>query len=484
MILNLHQKAVLPNLDKYDWLLLFFVVIACSTYMLTTSILLITLLQLLLIAKAFYSRKCHTKSLKEIITALFMGAEVALFLISIVYLTSSIAFRSKTFFLKRNAALLVLTIYSFCVFILSSIHEFLPLNYALWLMIFLGGFTIYLYAQENHQQETSFNNLKFFLFALIAIQFLFLLIQGALVGSYSPGDWALGTFMDAHKLGFVLMFFAIYLSFDFKESPSIQFALLIPVSLIFLYVCDAKAVLLSGILSAALLIILSATNFSIGRRLINRTAAIYSLIILIIFTFIIASFNSYEKVWEDFLDIYAYGTFTSSKYQMYGKVWGQMLHDSPFNWAVGVGPGEMASKASNMLSGDVLWKREGGLASLLPSFSSSWTKTYMLGLFDHDVAAMIPHVSAVLAYPFAGFISIKAELGLIGLILYSYVFYRVLTNSLTNKNTVLDKTLIFMGVTLYISLLFDNYHEQIPIIGLYMLILGLNEKKPLQREIV
>ena len=108
----------------------------------------------------------------------------------------------------------------------------------------------------------------------------------------------------------------------------------------------------------------------------------------------------------------------------------------------------------------------------------------MLGLFDHDVAAMIPHVSAVLAYPFAGFISIKAELGLIGLILYSYVFYRVLTNSLTNKNTVLDKTLIFMGVTLYISLLFDNYHEQIPIIGLYMLILGLNEKKPLQREIV
>ena len=74
------------------------------------------------------------------------------------------------------------------------------------------------------------------------------------------------------------------------------------------------------------------------------------------------------------------------------------------------------------------------------------------------------------------FISIKAELGIVGLTLFTYTNYSLLKSSVGTLPTSYDKALVFFGWAFFVALLFDNYHEQIPIAGLYMIFLGLNSK--------
>jgi hypothetical protein len=463
-------------LDLKQYLLLLLVLAGYLTYALSGSVLIITCIQLLLILRALFFNIRPESRVVNIIAALFMGAEVGLFMFSSLYVLSCFRRGVISILHKRSVVILVLAIYSFCIFLINSLSEFLPINYFLWLMIFFGPYTMYYFTLEIDMSLFELSRVKIFLFKLILLQILLLLFQGWSAGGGAPGDWAIGTLLDAHKLGFVFMFGVVYSFFRFLKKRLMRDFIAFFVMAISLYMCDAKAVLSSGILAGIILTILSVLNVKIARDILNKVLAVYILLILTLILITYPFFDTLSNVWGEFSDIYLYGTYSSSKYQMYAKVWGDMFYSNPFLWLFGVGPGELASKASNMLSADVLWKQEGGLASLLPTSSSSWTRHYMDGLFGYEVVSRIPHVSSVLVYPFAGFISIKAELGLIGLFLFCYMNVNLLGRGAKGADVCLNKTLVFFGITLLVSLLFDNYHEQIPIAGLYLLIVGINTK--------
>ena len=469
------KRAPFP-LNLNQCFLLVLVLVGYSTYALTGSILIITCFQLFIIVRALFFDISAENRVANVICALFMGAEVGLFMFSSLYVLSCFRNGARSILHKKSIAILVLATYSFCVFLINTLVEFLPVNYALWLMIFFGPYTMYYFALGINLSSPEAKRVKCFLIGLVALQILLLVVQGVFAGGFSPGDWAIGTFLDAHKLGFVFLFGIIYFAFQFLSKRLVRDSIVFFIIAFFLYMCDAKAILLSGFLAGIILSILSVLNAKVARNILNKLFAIYVLLTL---TLILISYpfsDTFSNAWGEFSDIYIYGTYSSSKYQMYGKVWVDMLYSDPFLWLFGVGPGELASKASNMLSADVLWKKEGGLASLLPVSSSAWTRHYMDGLFGYEVIDRIPHVSAVLVYPFAGFISIKAELGLVGLVIFTYMNFSLLIRGVTGADENLNKTLVLFGFTLMVSLLFDNYHEQIPIAGLYLLLLGLNTK--------
>jgi hypothetical protein len=461
--LNFHQTALLS-----------IVLFAHLTFLIMHSVLFITIIQVSLIFGALFFNLSSEKKVFYVLAALFLGAEVGLLLFTFSFLLSCLLQRSRVSLDRKFGPVIILFFYSLAIFFINSIFEFLPLNYILWIMVFFGPYAIYYFAIDLSLNFQQGHRVKIFMFSLVILQVILLVFQGWIAGSYSPGDWAIGTFLDAHKLGFILSFAMFY--FGFKWVSDRKWSYLFYVCLIspFLYMCDAKAVLLSAFLAVILLSLMSLVNAKIASIIFNRVFAFYVAIALLLVLVTFPFTSTLLNTWADFSDTYLYGDYTSSKYQIYVKVWVDMFHDSPFHWLLGVGPGSLASKASNMLSADILWKPDGGIANLLPVSSSSWTKDYMAGLFGYRVVDKIPYVSAVLVYPFSGFISIKAELGLLGLALYLYVNFYMLKKGIYGRDSSLNKTLALSGVVIFISLLFDNYHEQLPIIGLFFLFLGLN----------
>jgi hypothetical protein len=473
------ESELMRLVRKSDYLLL---LVFLTTFLISTflnNVLIVTAVQAALIIKALFFRRDYIGGFKGIVIALFLGAEMAFFIFTILYVFSIFIYKLKTPLIRNNSPVFALFMYSLICFFLNSLSQFLPLNFLLWIMIFFGPFAIFFYGQEARQAGVTIRHAYSLVVLVLFLQCVIIFVTGVLRGGFTPGDWASGTFLDAHKLGFVFLFVLVYLTFTLIELKKLKHAVLTFLLLPFLYLCDAKAVVLSAFFAFFLLCLGSIFNVSLARHLINKLIALY-LVIFLFFVLVMVNFSG-DKV-NEFSDLYLHGELTSSKSQMYIKVWSDMLSEHPLNWIVGVGPGSLASKASNMLSGDVLWKQAGGMASKLPISSSLWTQEYMVGLFTSEVVERITHVSAVLTYPFSGLISIKAELGIVGLLIYVYVIFSIIKSSISGLITPLDKTLIFFGGIFIMSLLFDNYHEQIPMIGLYMLILGFHSGNTYNRK--
>ena len=420
-----------------------------------------TAFQIVLIFKSILITKSATKSSKEILTCLFISPEPALFLFFGVILTKWLLGRLNTPKSLATKYIYFIAMYSATLFIYNVASEKLILNYIIWLCTFFSGLALFVYGRSIAPMVNIYSLLKFLGFFFI-LQIVFILFQATQIYIIKPGDWPQGTLADAHKIGLIFLFACTYLilSAVARKNTGQFIALIICVYL--LYLTDAKSIILCFILAIPFFVVMLA-KLRIKTKtyfILNNPAAILYLLLPIysLAAYLILQSSSFELYEVYFLD-----DLLNSKYVFFTRVWIDILNDSPISWLVGTGPGTLGSRASNILSADVLYKE----TTAFLSSSSEWTRMYMKGLWTEELALLISNYSAVLSYPFSGISSLKAELGFPGLIAYLLFILHISLENLKSTNFKSRDTINSFKISLSLILIsyvfmlfFDNYNEQ------------------------
>lgn len=446
-------------------------------------------LQLVIISKSMLFTKQANQSAKEIITALFISPEPALFLILPLYLlrillTAQSRNPRKTNFDTTSKLFISLLTLSFFLFLYNLISEGLLLNYIFWLCTFGSALAIYFYGREISSRVPLKDIIRFVSYCFF-VQISLVLVQSIANNSITPGDWAKGTLLDAHRLGIFIIISIVYLSLEFFRRPNIKHFSLATLALVAFYVCDAKSILLCSLIALPIyLIAISPIVGRTGRYFLFPRPFITAVFLLSAYGFIFFIADPLKNFGN--IDTYIVDDLVNSKYVFYNRVWFDIFHDSYLNWLAGTGPGTLGSRAGNILSSDVLYKTSSTLDSW--SASSLWTRNYMRGLWTEELASSIGNYSAILSYPFSGLLSIKAELGLIGLIIYYTSIFSVSFSLAKSVNYKSPSPIDTLRLTLSISMLiyalllfFDNYQEQPSVAYLLYFLCGIsyyNTKNP------
>lgn len=461
------------NLGIYDFILLGLLLVAAILESKTIS----SILQIILILKSLSVRHVSIIGVKELLVVAMLGVDTPLIIFPILYFISFVVIRKGRIGKDYHKSFILIILYSLVIALISFVNEFLILNTILWVLMFSTPFCFYFYAKEWDQFEKEKDVLLLFVECILIVQLLCVLYQAVTGVGFTPSDLISGTAGEAHRLGVILFTFVFYGFFLLKNTRfRISSLLLIFICLAVEYLSDSKAIILSSALACFILLHFSIFSTKYHNVLIEFRSSIVSLF-LVYFIFVSILFfdkSIFDPVY-DFFEPYIHGSMTSSKYKLYVSVWHDMFFDYPFQWFFGTGPGTLASRASNMLSADVLAK-SGEMASLLPISSSYWTREYMDGLYTYEILDNIKWVSAVLTYPFSGFISLKAELGIVGISMYLYVVYRIsfpLIKNDDSENVNAFKKGLFVSTMVFLTaLLFDNYHGQLALSASIFILIG------------
>ncbi|MGD8110911.1 hypothetical protein [Vibrio sp. TRT 17S01] len=458
------------KITSYDTFLLCILVLST----LIGSNIIATIFQIALILKALCVKKVSIIGVKELIISALLGVEIALIIFPILYLFTYVILRNGRF-KNYHKNYIVLIIYAFIVALISSVNEFLPLNLIAWVLIFSAPFCYYFYAIEYDGKKLENTNTLVFIEIIMFIEIGLILFQGIKGVGFQPSDLFIGTLNDAHKIGLLFFIFFFYGCYILKDTPNKLIGFMVIISaLVVEYLSDSKAILLSAAIAVFILLHFCLLfNKKLNSIIKFDQLLLLLLVIYTVFIFVVLFIDNAFQPAYDFFEPYLYGPLTSSKAIMYVRVWNDMLFDHSFEWLFGTGPGTLASRASNMFSADILAKPN----DVLPISSSTWTREYMAGLYDFEVLDNIRWVSAVLTYPFSGFISLKGELGVVGMSMYILTIFKMsylLLSKSSNKYVSAFKLGLFVAVcTFIVALLFDNYHEQLVISALFFIFIGI-----------
>jgi hypothetical protein len=110
----------------------------------------------------------------------------------------------------------------------------------------------------------------------------------------------------------------------------------------------------------------------------------------------------------------------NGKYIVYKHIYSDLYSDNLDKWFWGIGPGKFGSRTANMMGYDILYKEKGQfkLPEFIPPYSSYEEKKYMKGMWTKQKAEYVKYISSNLSIPVAGWITIKAELGIPGMIFF------------------------------------------------------------------
>lgn len=434
----------------------------------------IILLQIALLVKSLFFPKNQTTSAKEVISALLISPEPGLFLTSWLLLFKAIISKTTLKRLTIDPPVIAILALSITLFAYNLVSEKLFLNYPLWISTFLSGIFLYIYGKTLSEKINEIKIIKFIAYCIL-LQVIVISIQSIRENTLTPGDWSKGTLLDAHKLGLTFIFTSTFFLFKLASERRISDSLLLGIILAALYFCDAKAAILCGIVGILIyLLLISTSKRKTGKYFVFPhplpMAAICAGVVAAIFVTTISEIKNSAYI------AYIEDDFINSKYTFFNRVWLDIYNQHQINWIFGTGPGTLGSRASNILSADILYKLDESALSKLQN-SSAWTKKYMQGLWTQELADNIKYYSAILSYPFSGITSIKAEIGLIGLALYTWLIFRIGKNLYATVNfrspALTDHVKLSLSLSLciyYLALFFDNFHEQ-PSIGYLLLFL-------------
>lgn len=455
---------------------------------------------------SFYSKQSPIYQLKVIIGFCFLGIEQALFILPFIILPQIISSTKKLSFQIPQLTLLLYLIYCLALIFVYTIIDVSFFTPILWYLIIGGQLILFLhYYRYQYDTQDIIKTLSFFK-KLILFQLFCLATQSVLHLSFYPGDLWSGSFHDANKAGFFLSLLLLYYLvppfllktqslFKRKSYKSLTvFAIALAVIL-----CDAKILTAITLMSSILYIILSVFSQLFNRRSQTSTNKTILTVFLISLSslFVLSLLNLYlnriskgqiNNIFE-ISSAYTGSTLnetsaemvigTNTKAVLYHRVYSQWANDSQLTWFFGAGPGRFDSRTSNILAYDILYKDEGQfrLPSIIPPYSSYWVKKYMSDVWTKEISEASRWRSANLSFPFAGLIAIKAETGLIGLVLF-HLFIFSCIYSLKKKLDTFDIPTIqnwiivisIFWLSLPFQMLIDNIQEK-PQIMLPMLLL-------------
>jgi len=208
------------------------------------------------------------------------------------------------------------------------------------------------------------------------------------------------------------------------------------------------------------------SSFKLSTILIIAFALILNLPTL--FDFYISNVFNSNKSFEYYVNNYSgENKHYSYKSTFYSRVFETMLEKDPLLWTFGVGPGKLGSRASNTLAYDVLHKDYQKIPSFIPPHSSIWVQEHMADLWTTRISDQMRNKSSTLASPFAGIVTIKGEMGIVGLIIFliTALYFAAGMVAMISKDRITDAdrwrmVLACFWLTLPFLAIIDNYMEK------------------------
>jgi len=441
-------------------------------------------------------------TIRALLTFGFLGIDYPLFLSVFLFilLTALMLWKYKTLYFPWPVVFLIFLLVLALILTLVNSPVYFSLTGGLWWLMTFGSsaFALIFLLQISYTEKDVKDTLRFYVLAMI-VQFPLVIMQYITERDTSPGDWVMGSFPHAHYLGNYLFLWLLALVipyilgnkrilafFNLKRS----FTLL--ALLILIFYTDSKTVV-GIILLSFLLFVTFARIFkkSLGLHYLSKgkmTFLALSGIFILWLAQLAASvyLNKVLKTEETsvwvFMDAYLSSDLSNQKSRLYQRVYGDMLNEYPVQWLTGTGPGTFASRAANTIAYDVLYKDDQKIPEFIPPASSDYTRKYMSDLWTEEIFLNIGIRSAMLSFPFAGIISLKSELGWLGLLLY-LIFASGMAWVLLSRTSHLPEALRpwWLSVGLYwifliLLMFFDNYQEQsvtmFPLVALSAMMLG------------
>lgn len=438
----------------------------------------------------------------------FIGAEYLPFLFPVFIaprLLISI-FNTKNYVSKIGSiekVVYIFMLYALMISIITSFVDFAPLNNALWFGIAGSGFIIVLYGSTLKLDELTIRKSISFLKSLIILQLILVVLKSLISGKYEPGDWFRGSLENPHYVGFYCSLYLCYVFLPFMYTKGLtikQFIKhnnipLVVITILVLIVSDSKTIVLTFFLSVGVFSVYfnvirigSQSIFTSLKKILIRVT--FFLLICFSFTFLAKEYSklvpNFPPDLIGFIELHVIHSNHNKKAVFYKRIFRDHLRDEPLLWFFGVGPGKIGSKASNALAYDVLYKEEHRkwIQNYFPQHSSPWVLKYMSDLYS-DTQREIHQYSGQLSSPFSGIISIKAELGIVGLILFVVViialFHSLMKTYSTSNDLEIKRwalTIAFFWLALLLLMVFDNYHEKLTIVPALMTVVLLSTTQP------
>jgi hypothetical protein len=423
-----------------------------------------------------------------LLTFSFLGHDYPLILSAFLFLFVFLVKSASGNRMRLNTPAVILCIIILYALILFMIN--IPIFVSVpglifWLMTFGGPVFCYFYFLQFDYSAGDVRKLVDFLIRIIRLQFWVIMIQAVFNRSLVPGDWAGGTMNDAHDSGVYVSLYLLslvlpallepgkripWLSFSFwghllvafaftilTDSKTLNALLLIALALLFIFMLLIRLIYACKHISKGKMIFGMMMVF-LGAWIFPQVAQSYIRVILKDDTV-----NLGEMLYTYMLDP---NSQINQKAKLYDRAFVQMQKDEPLLWWIGTGPGTFASRASNTLAYDVMYKEDQKIPEAIPAISSPWTRKYMADLMTKEVADRVKFVSALLSFPFSGIVSMKFELGWIGLLLYlaSIWIHVVLLIHAGNRHEAKVRNWIWIWAVFWLLfpmiIFFDNYQEQ------------------------
>jgi len=451
--------------------------------------------------------------IKVLLSCSMIGIDYPLMLVPAI-LYPFLILRRKYYKFKTPALLaLIFLLYAFLIYFVVLLTTFNLLSFPFWLMSFGSGVLLFIYyAQFDFTKKDLLNTFNFFI-KLIIVQLLLVVLQLLRYRNFTPGDWGIGALNDANKVGFYLLILLVYflsplwikflpygnrsLSFNKVIKCGLWTIILFP----FIVLCAAKT--LYGILFISIIIFFIGLSVWVvfrNRLVINRgyrtliIGGLISIVFLALFPMIFNFYGSYLErskfTLKGTIERYINYEDSNQKYQLYKRVFKDFyVNEGILIYSFGTGPGTFNSRASNSRAYDTLYKKEAVLVpKLLPPYSSIYTKEYLADLYTEDIYMTQKYRSSLLSIPFAGIASLKAELGIIGLVLFLLICWSSIY--LLSKYLIFNKIEPLIGFILSVwwiflpfAMVLDNFQEKPQIVfPLYLLTaVGLTIRKSNER---
>lgn len=452
--------------------------------------------------------------IKTIISVSFIGSEVTLFILPLVLLPKiikSVLVNPQQFYKLKTPQLVILfyVAYSVLLIICNNIFDFSFFSIFFWFLISGAGLFIFIYYSQFEYSPSTTGSIFSHFKKIVLFQFVILILQALIHRQFIPRDDWTGSFENSLMLGFyliMLLFFYILPPMLEHSKNFFRFILSFKNFVPLLGLCviiffnDSKVVILAFVVSLFFylpVLILLKLKFHLFNISIVKTCFITLFMWLMIPVFYLSadyyvrtvSKESIDTILDKYTGTEKRKDFTNLKYIMYKRVYVDMFEKDKLKWFFGAGPGKLGSRTSNMLAYDIFYKEKGqfNLPSFIPPYSTQWVKENMADLWTSEVALTSRFRSTTLSFPFAGLVSIKGEMGIIGLfgflIMLCPFFYYLLKYTSFSEQSEVRRWAMVLSIfwfSLPLHMIFDNIQEKpqimLPMFLLTAVIIGQRNK--------
>ena len=294
-----------------------------------------------------------------------------------------------------------------------------------------------------------------------------------LKAGFEPGDAHYGTMGNAHFIGIACSFALIFIAFAWlrrKEIATAHALALIAMLVFVMWEADAKSAIGAGFISLALFGLFWLVKASNGTIVAYLWTAILlfllgSLLLQVpnVQAFLLSSSFPLHSFFAD----YVYESGLQNKFDYFMGTASQMVSDGHIFY--GYGLGTYGSRFANMLGYTYTYRDPSAINELAAAlFKSRMIPEYaqFASQYNETVVAVIGSFSAVLTYPFASFVALIGESGLLGVAIMGFMLKKAKLSSMSQFCVA-----FFIGVCLT-----DMYFDHIQILGfLIMLCAALNQ---------